>query len=229
MFKKKNDMSSNWEQLVAKLIHGAMVHVDMLFVPKQVSVLRPEHEHIPRMQTMRELFSTFVGEHFCGFVPKGWLERSNETHALLLIPLQDDKWDRARQYVSQLCAKKTPYNYSDLPMCSVSNTMVNTLLSDVTTIPTPRTVFCSQAALLTLRHAFDDTPTKLYLLSSINSRGCSPVSLYNMLQGMQDTIRVDVDMYVKHNTLEEWNGGTPHKKTECNDDGVWISKSTTDV
>lgn len=210
MFQRKTP-GSTWESLVSKMIDGPLVHVDMLFVPPKAM----SHETMqPRFETMKQLFSTFIGEHFCGYVPKGWKNRSNNTHTLIIIPVTEEIWDRARSYVSQLCAKKTPYNYSDLALCTVSNSMVNTIVKDVDVLPIPRTVFCSQAAILTLRHALNTSNLGEILRNvksdvwSINSRGCSPMALFALLHGdsivRKKSFRIDVDKYVQNGELVEW-------------------------
>lgn len=201
MFQKKTP-GSTWESFVSKMIDGPFVHVDMCFVPSKAP------KAPPRLETMKQLFSTFVGEHFSGYVPKGWTNRSNLTHTLLLIPVSSETWDRARNYVSMLCSKKTPYNYSDLALCPLSNSAVNLLAKDVDAFPTPRTVFCSQAAVLTLRHALSSSTTNSLIkdaIWSVNSRGCSPMGLYTILQGIYGgVLRVDVDDYVHDGVLRPW-------------------------
>ena len=228
MFKKKSP-SSLWESLVSKMIRGVMVHVDMLFVPKSPAICSPAHEHQPRFQTMRELFSTFVGEHFRGYVPRGWSMRTNDTHGLILIPVSEEKWDRARNYVSQLCTNKTAYNYTDLPFCSMSNYVINTIATDARdSTPPPKTVFCSQAALLTLRYAFDTKDTTAETkshLATINSRGCSPMTLYMLLTEVG--VVVDVDAYVGSNVIQEYGTVSTRYSVlgDDDDDGVWVSPS----
>lgn len=211
MFQKKTP-GSTWESLVSTMIDGPFVHVDMCFVPSKAP------KAPPRLDTMKQLFSTFIGEHFCGYVPKGWTARSNNTHTLLLIPVSSETWDRARNYVSMLCSKKTPYNYSDLALCPLSNSAVNLFTKDVDAFPTPRTVFCSQAAVLTLRHALSVSTTNSLIREavwSVNSRGCSPMGLYTILQGIYGgVLRVDVDDYVHDGVLKPWTFAVVPSKTQ---------------
>ena len=184
--------------LISGLTGARLVHVDVLFVPPATGCSDGQ-----RTDTMRQLFSTYIGEHFCGYMPTGWSERSNDSHEMLLLSVNGDEFDRSRAYVSDLCQARTPYNYLDLALCGMPNTMVTSLANEVGPYPLPAKVYCSQAAVLMLRHCLEPgraNAALLQCLSTANSRACSPMMLYTLL--MPHCKRLDVAQYVGRSVLQ---------------------------
>lgn len=190
--------------LISGFTGAKFVHVDTLFVPPATG-----HSDGQRADTMRQLFSTYIGEHFCGYTPAGWADRSNDTHDMLLLSVNEEEYTQARRYVSDLCQAKTAYNYLDLALCAMPNTMATALANEVGPYPLPVKVYCSQAAVLMLRHCLQPgraNAALLQCLSTANSRACSPMMLYMLL--IPHCQRLDVAQYVGRNALHHLCRGT---------------------
>lgn len=75
-----------------------------------------------------------------------------------------------RAYVVELCSRKIPYNYLDLALCAMPKSMASMMASDIPTLPVPKTLFCSQAVVLILRHALGDHPKIVPVVAKLCSR-----------------------------------------------------------
>lgn len=210
MFRAKMEGSMS-DYLISKITGGKWDHVDTLFVPARTSTMVAEHQLVPRRQTMRQLFSTFVREYYRGYVPMAWETRREGEHLLMLLPVTERQYDRAREYVSELCRRETPYNYLDLTLCAMPSKVASFVGPDTKPYPVPRKVFCSQAAVLMLRQALHDNTDVYDALSSVNSRSCSPMELYNLLssgkRGCDQFKRVMIEPFVKDCDIIEWEQG----------------------
>ena len=150
------------DYLISKITGGKWDHVDTLFVPckpkgthmEDGRISIAEHQLVSRRQNMRELFSTYVREYYRGYVPRMWDQRKEGDYLLMLLPVTERQYERGRQYVSELCARKVPYNYTDLTLCAMPCGVSNFFGPDVKPHPIPSRLFCSQAAVLMLRYAF---------------------------------------------------------------------------
>jgi hypothetical protein len=141
------------DALIAKLTGAKYVHVDTVFVPPIPGMgiqRRPISEHEEREDTMKQMFSTYVGESFSGYTPVHWLQRNNDTHFMLLLSVSEEEYDRARAYTCDLCLSNVGYNYVDLALCGIPNAVAMGIASDIEPHPIPKTAYCSQAAILTL-------------------------------------------------------------------------------
>lgn len=173
------------------------LHVDVLFVPELPQGRDPARES-ERDEKMRQVFTTFVREHFRGYVPLEWTSRTDESHLLMVIPVTQEEYERSRAYIADLCHAKTPYNYLDLILCAMPKWCSRDLAHDPDPYPLPSTVFCSQAALLMLRHALPRHAAG-GVLYTINSRACRPQDLYRIMKG--SFYRVDVAGFVRDRRL----------------------------
>ena len=176
--------------VLAAVTHARFMHVDMLFVPPSGT----EQD----VDIMKQLFSAYMGESFCAYTPQKWTERDNSSHALLLLEVSEDEYYKARAYVCDLQVGKVPYNYVDLTLCALPNSMALTMAHDSPPYPLPKTVYCSQAAILMLRHAMSPSRKNAAIigsLSRVNARACSPSMLYNILA--PHCTLADVEAYVQ--------------------------------
>lgn len=153
---------------------------------------------------MKQMFSIYVGvgERFCGYIPIGWDQRNNDTHAMLLLAVSEEEYIRARSYTSSLCTANIGYNYVDLALCGLPSSVAARLGPDVDPHPIPKTMYCSQAAILILRNAIvpaRETAPLVQVLTSTNSRACSPMMLYNLLSS--HCSRINVAKYVNDREL----------------------------
>lgn len=221
MFRAKMEGSMS-DYLISKITGGKWDHVDTLFVPPRTPSMLAEHQLTSRRQAMRELFSTFVREHYRGYVPKMWETRKEGSYLLMLLPVTERQYERGREYVSELCRRETPYNYLDLTLCAMPSGMVSWVGPDIKPYPVPKKVFCSQAAVLMLRQALHDNTEVYEALSSVNSRSCSPMELYNLLssgkRGCDQFKRVMIEPFVKKCEIIEWEqGGMETMRTDHGD------------
>lgn len=181
-------MSITTDVLISTITRSEFVHVDMLFYRKGCK------NDVSR----RELFSTFIGENFRGYVTKSWKHRDNKSHTLLALEVTEQVYNFARKYISDLCTKEVRYNYTDLCGCLIPKTIISMgFLVDVDPYPIPKSVYCSQAAVLMLRYALsgdwqssvEEEDEALFRMKSvrsaihrINSRSCSPHMLFTILK-----------------------------------------------
>jgi hypothetical protein len=187
------------DTLIAKMTGAKYVHVDTVFVPPVPRALLEQQE---REETMKQMFSTYVGESFKGYTPVHWTQRNNDTHHMLLLSVSEEEYNRARAYVCDLCHSNVTYNYVDLVLCSVPNAIAKGITCDIGPYPIPKTAYCSQAVILILRHAIAPgriAAPMVQMLDSTNSRACSPMMLCNML-GPHCT-SIDVARYVINREL----------------------------
>ena len=113
------------------------------------------------------------------------------------IPLSEPERRSAVEFLEECAAKRVPYNYADLPCCVF---MPSRLVSDYCKdAPVPSSLFCSQAAVLCLRHAVDPDSPLGAALAKLNSRTTSPNALFTALSAfaipvpvMRDFSQLDV-------------------------------------
>lgn len=151
----KHNTTGTVESMV-QWLSGKMVHVDMI----------PEMEEDPKSYT------SYMFEHFS---ENPVLPTNAETHTEIEVPMSSEENKRAIEFLQRLVAQRVPYNYADMVGCIVPGT---SLLRDVS--PDAATsIFCSQAAVLCLRHALE--PDRQKVITSLNSRITTPSMLYEAL------------------------------------------------
>lgn len=101
-------------------------------------------------------------------------------------PLTADAAKSLHAYVLRIIARAPPYNRRDLWQCCVKLFLPLERDLDPHTPETWSRVFCSQAVVLALKHMLDTrmlefTPNGDRRVKLLNSRGCSPNSLFRML------------------------------------------------
>lgn len=196
------------DMIIAGITGAKYVHVDILFVcPEEPREDRSqaikEERDKERREYMNNPYTAYMHERFSGYHlsrSKEWLSRTDQTHALLLLSVTQEEFDKARQYVTDLCVHRVPYNYSDLFLCGAPDSFIKYMVTDVDPYPIPNKVYCSQACILMLKHIRNTE------YEGICSRACSPMMLYNILSCQQASKRVQVSPYVRENkllTLEE--------------------------
>lgn len=195
------------ETTIRSLTGAKYVHVDTLFIPP----VQMDKNHrmgigpsgpVARSDVMKQLFSTFIGESFSAYTPREWRSRSNETHGMIALHVQEEEFFRAREYVADLCTKKVPYNMSDLVLCGMPSAFSRDLMQDVEPTPIPSKLFCSQAMVLILRHSIQPGRVNASLvqaLDAVNSRACSPIAFWKMM--LPHCVQLDVDSYVKDGAM----------------------------
>ena len=178
------------DMVLATMTHAKYMHLDILFVPPEGT------EH--RSDIMKQLFSAYVGETFCAYTPQKWGERDNASHSMLLLDVTEDEYYKAREYVCDLKVNNVAYNYMDLALCGVPNSVAMAMAHDQSPYPLPKTVYCSQAAVLMLRHAISPgrrNAAIIWSLAKTNNRACSPSMLHSLLA--PHCSHVDVPSYVR--------------------------------
>ena len=188
--------------IIQNVTGDEFLHVDIIFIPSDTN--------IERSKRIREVFTTFLGEHFKGFVAQEWEKRTESTHLLMVIQVTEDQYDEARRYVADLCMAKVPYNYLDLMVCAMPKRLSgSSWVDDPPPYPIPSTVFCSQAAMLMLRYALTKERVAHPLggpLYTINSRACRPQNLLNILRDCKCSgggTRIDVVAFVRGGEMNE--------------------------
>lgn len=176
--------------VLATMTHAKFMHVDIVFVPPEGTENRSD--------IMKQLFSAYVGETFCAYTPQKWAERDNNSHSMLLLDVTEDEYYRAREYMCDMKTSNVAYNYVDLALCGVPNYVAMAMAHDQSPYPIPKSVYCSQAAILMLRHAISpgrSNASIIWSLDKVNNRACSPSRLYSLL--LPHCARVDVKAYVQ--------------------------------
>lgn len=166
------------DKIISRVTGAKYVHVDIVFIP-------PLEQELNRKEVCKQLFSTFVGEYFKPYTPKMWDKRNNSTHSMYVLSVSSEEYDSARKYMADLCVQKVSYNYTDLTLCGLPRFFSATLASDVDPYPIPKSVYCSQAAILMLRNAIQPSRINAPLvetLKKVNSRACSPMTLLHLLE-----------------------------------------------
>lgn len=180
--------------VLSAMTHAKYMHVDILFVPPEGTEYRSD--------IMKQLFSAYVGETFCAYTPQKWAERDNDSHSMLLLDVTEDEYYKAREYVCDLKMAKVAYNYLDLPLCGIPNSVAVAMSHDQSPYPLPKTVYCSQAAVLMLRHCISpgrQNAAIIWSLDKVNNRACSPSMLHSIL--MPHCMQADVSAYVQNNSI----------------------------
>eukprot|EP00961_Rhodomonas_salina_P168218 2267694-Rhodomonas_salina.1 len=98
------------------------------------------------------------------------------------IELTTQEAEAVKNFLTNLVAKPTPYNYSDLALCAMPH-FICRQFPDVS-INNIQSVFCSQLAILALRDAMlESAPCKFrQLIWGVNSRCISPAQLLPLLR-----------------------------------------------
>ena len=204
---------------MVQYLSGPMVHVDM--IPLATVSRRHDEEATPPPSTIHDdtwgddeadasyatkpspsddaavaaqsAYTSYMFERFSRNAIVG--AYSPDTHTALYVPLSTPQLHRAHQYLEACVERSVPYNYTDIAHCVIPGSSL--VLTDVPRqqAEPPPTLFCSQAAVLCLRHAMllpgpaEAAPIEA-ALCKLNSRVASPSALYNALK--DHAIQIDL-------------------------------------
>lgn len=156
---------------------GNLVHVDMLLIESSC----PEKSLT---------YTSYVGEHFSRSLDakKQYNEHDN---IALKINLSEVEYEKLSVYVNTLADSIIPYNYHDLANIFIPSGIAKYVLSDVESEDpkTLKSLFCSQAVVLALRNSLECKHSVYRALWNVNSRSCSPETLYELVQPITDGVR----------------------------------------
>lgn len=169
----KRDTQSTVESVV-RALSGPMVHVDIV----------PDTSD-PYAYTSYMFESFSKNPTLNAYTP--------ETHTAIHIQMTEDEKQRAVTYLEGCVERSVPYNYSDLVTCITP--AARHIVSDVHP-DSPKTLFCSQAAVLCLRHAVDPDGDLGKAVGALHSRVTTPSALYAWAAKMGREIPVRPDMFL---------------------------------
>jgi hypothetical protein len=182
---KKNSQSTT--ESIVQALSGPMVHVDM--VPDTAD---------PYAYTsyMFECFSK--NPTLNAYTP--------DTHTAISLPMTNEERARSVLYLERCVEQSVPYNYPDLVACVTP--AASWLVSEVPA-DNPKTLFCSQAAVLCIRQAVDPTSVLGQAVAKVHSRVTSPSALYAWAKVLGHEVVVRPDMFlVDRPCLVKEGGGT---------------------
>lgn len=208
--------TQNSVESMVRYLSGPMVHVDMIPLLARPAATSPPAPpplmgdqtgtdgeiaaaaagKSPETQTQPpapppSAYTSYMFERFSKNSIQG--EYSPETHTALYAHLTEEQVRRAKEYLERCVERSVPYNYTDVVHCVVPGSSL--VLADVApTDAPPPTLFCSQAAVLCLRHALEGAtdPSPLAdALRNLNSRVTTPSTLFKALKGCTDEIDLD--------------------------------------
>lgn len=89
------------DTIISNVTRAKYIHVDLLFIPphrlsSDLSGRPVSDDSVYRADTIKQLFSTFVGEKFASYSPVGWANRTNVSHGMLVLDVSEEEYDRAR-------------------------------------------------------------------------------------------------------------------------------------
>lgn len=122
------------DTIISSVTAAKYIHIDMLFIPpvKLSSDLsgRPVSDDSSyRADTIKQLFSTFVGEKFSSYRPSGWTERTNTSHGMLVLDVSEEEYDRARSV--SFSKQSTVHSHAILTTTTTSPLTGNTSMTCV--------------------------------------------------------------------------------------------------
>lgn len=148
---------------------GPLVHVELLLLD-------------PREPRASASFTSFVGCTF-GQSLSGKCAYDDATCVALALEVSEPENEALVAYLQDLCDADIPYNYCDTAMLMLPGGVA---LFGGTDVPSEapralRSLFCSQAAVLALRHALGAERPLARVLARLNSRAVLPYALYHLL------------------------------------------------
>lgn len=176
----RGDPRSMWDRVVMGATHGPFVHTEF-FIQRGADV---------RMYTAVNLLSNGTARP-SGFLPSTRLRTlPDPSHwEIVKFPVSPSGYTLTYAIILQLLAMNLPYNARDLWQCCVKLALPFERDLDCNHPETwrPSGVFCSQACLLLLRRlqlqgVLALQPVSAMAVHTVNSRGCSPNSLFRILR-----------------------------------------------
>lgn len=161
-----------WENFVSNAT-GGHIHTDIVL-------------HKDGSESKRFKYTAYMKTPFSMYIMSED-EKTSELYDNLQIRITDEEYHACVQYLDRWVESATPYNYSDtlflIPSLANTGAFGNAMVHDVDgSLPTNlRTVFCSQAAVLVLRHCLSATGNNQHLVKAmweLNSRLTTPELLY---------------------------------------------------
>ena len=173
--------TQNTVETVVRALSGPMVHVDII----------PDTSD-PYAYTSYMFESFSKNPTLNAYAP--------ETHTAIRIPMTEDEKQRAVTYLEGCVERSVPYNYSDLLTCVTP--AAKWVLSDVAPAD-PKVLFCSQAAVLCLKHSVKPDTCIGQAAAKLHSRVTTPSSLFTWAKGIGREISVKPDMFLVDKDMEE--------------------------
>ncbi len=159
-----------WTDKLVAVRAGSLVHVDI--VP--VNATTPQDTLV---------CTSYMGERFSMSL-SAKSAYDDKHHVALGIPTSDEEQQRIVSYLHDLVKNHISYNYADLVGSSLPYVVSSVVMQDVQS-DDPRDIqslFCSQAAVLTLRHCLNQAHPVHQALAHANSRCMLPNMLFHVLQ-----------------------------------------------
>lgn len=116
-----------------------------------------------------------------------------ESHVAIRLEMNDAEKKRAVEYLEGCVERSVPYNYPDLMTCIAP--AASWVVSDVPPSE-PKTLFCSQAAVLCLKHSVDPESPIGQAVAKVHSRLTTPSALYKWAKALGTEVEVQPDMYM---------------------------------
>lgn len=137
-----------------------------------VKVCTGPHVHVD-LVVNNIAYSAFSGEPFSENV----FCADDTQYDVLHFNFSDEEVDAIAKWAQRHVELKTPYNEHDIYYCVLPSRI---FVRDIDT--EPKSLFCSQACILALRACLGENSAIKQRLLQLNSRTCSPASLYAALQ-----------------------------------------------
>ena len=168
-FERTND---TWLKQVVIKLSGPYVHTEL--------VVTSTHDEAPFIR--RKSYSAYIDYVFFGSDEKSF-RFADETHDILQIKASAQEIEDIRLACETHVELKTPYNLKDMILSVLPGRNPNDK-----SIYKVKTLFCSQAMVLILRHCLEENHPVRKVLDPMNSRMTTPTQLYNLLKPVCESV-----------------------------------------